>query len=70
MIEYEISDSERIFLKSQNISVYELFNAKGRPIPQCKQEMENHGKLFAYNTTASMHLSHLLLLRQAFPKEP
>ena len=27
MIEYEISDSERIFLKSQNISVYELFNA-------------------------------------------
>lgn len=40
MIEYEISDSERIFLKSQNISVYELFNAKGRPIPQCKQEME------------------------------
>ena len=36
MIEYEISDSERIFLKSQNISVYELFNAKGRPIPQCK----------------------------------
>ena len=63
MIEYEISDSERIFLKSQNISVYELFNAKGRPIPQCKQEMENHGKLFAYNTTACRKYGHTLRSR-------
>lgn len=65
MINIEVSESERLFLESQNISEYELFNAKGRPVSQCKQEMENHGKLFAYNTTPCRNYGHTLRSRSS-----
>jgi len=52
------------FIKLHNLDTDDFYNARGKPVLSCYNEMKSQEKLFAYNTTPCSNAGHTIRDRQ------